>query len=63
MRILKDYMQHNYQVNETDGPQYEEIMEIIQNINEDKATSGIIKPQILKLGSTWGHDIIYRIIK
>ena len=45
-------MQYNYQVNETEGPKYEEVMEIIQNINEDKATSGIIKPQILKLGST-----------
>ena len=33
------------------------------NINEDKATTGIIKPQILKLGSKWGHDIIFRIIR
>ena len=45
MRILKDYMQYNYQINETDGPQYEEIMEIIQNVNEDEATSVIIKPK------------------
>ena len=29
MRILKDYMQYNYHINETEGPQYEEIMEII----------------------------------
>ena len=44
MRLLKDYMQFNYRINETEGPKYEEIMEIIQNVNEDKATSGIIKP-------------------
>ena len=29
MRILKDYMIHNYQAQETDGPQYEEVMKII----------------------------------
>ena len=51
MRILKDYMDYNYLINETNGPQYEEIMEIISNVNEEKATSGIIKPQIIKLGS------------
>ena len=44
MQLLKDYMEHNYQVQETNGPQYDEIMEIIMNINEDKATTGIIKP-------------------
>ena len=63
MRILKDYMKYNYQANETEGPQYKEIMEIISNINEVKDTTGIIKPQILKLGSKWCHDIIYRIIR
>ena len=55
MRMLKDYMQYNYQVPETEGPTYEEINEIMQSINENKATAGIIKPQIIKLGSTWGH--------
>ena len=44
MRILKDYMQYNYHVNETEGPKWEEIMEIIHNMNENKATSGIVKP-------------------
>ena len=29
MRLLKDFMIHNYQAQETDGPQYEEIMKII----------------------------------
>ena len=48
---------------ETEGPKYEEIMEIIHNMNENKATSGIIKPQIIKLGGTWCHEIIYRIIR
>ena len=33
------------------------------NINEEKASTGNIKPQILKLGSKWGHDIIFRIIR
>ena len=51
MRILKDYMEHNYRVDETEGPQYEEIMKIISSINEDKATSSNIKPIIIKLGS------------
>ena len=44
MRILKDYMQYNYHEMETEGPKYEEIMDIIHNMNENKATSGIIKP-------------------
>ena len=30
---------------------YEEIMNIITNINEDKASAGIIKPQILNQGA------------
>ena len=50
-------------MHETEGPKYEEIMKIIMNINEDKATTGNIKPQIIKLGSKWGHDIIFRIIR
>ena len=45
-------MQYNYNEEETEGPTYEEINEIMQNINENKATSSIIKPQIIKLGST-----------
>ena len=51
MRILKDYMDHNYRVDETEGPQYEEIMNIISSINEDKATSSNIKQVITKSGS------------
>ena len=56
-------MEHNYQIRETEGPQYNEIMNIIMNVNEEKATSGNIKPQILKLGSKWCHNIIFRIIR
>ena len=44
-------MDHNYTIRETEGPKYEEVMEIITQINEDKATAGNIKPHILKLGS------------
>ena len=51
MLLLKDYMNHNYLEQNTDGPQYEEIMEIMTNINTDKATSGSLKPIIIKLGS------------
>ena len=29
MRILRDYMQFNYRNNETNEPQYNEVMEII----------------------------------
>ena len=50
-------------MHETEGPKYEEIMKIIMNINGDKATTSNIKPQIIKLGSKWGHDIIFRIIR
>ena len=63
MRMCKDYMDHNYQINETEGPKYEEIMEILSNINDEKANSSIIKPVIIKVGGKWCHDIIYRIIK
>ena len=44
-------MEHNYTIRKTEGPKYEEIMDIITQINEDKATAGNIKPHILKLGS------------
>ena len=37
-------------------------MNIVSNINTDKATSGNIKSIIIKLGSKWCHDIIYRIV-
>ena len=37
-------------------------MEIISNINTDKATSGDIKSIVVKLGSKWCHDIVFRII-
>ena len=50
MRMCKDYMDHNYQINETEGPKYEEIMEIRSNINDEKANSSIIKPVIIKVG-------------
>ena len=29
MRIIKDYMEYNYQVLETDGPAFEEINDIM----------------------------------
>ena len=51
MLLLQDYMNHNYMEQNTAGPQYEEIMNIISNINTDKATSGNIKSIIIKLGS------------
>ena len=63
MQLLNDYMKHNYRVPDTEGPKYEEVMQILMNINEEKATTGNIKPQIIKLGSKWGHDILYRIIR
>ena len=39
MRLLLDYMNHNYGQHKTSGPQYEEIMDIISNTNTDKATA------------------------
>ena len=62
MLLLTDYMSHNYLEPDTPGPQYEEIMEIIANTNTNKATSGDVKAIIVKLGSKWCHDIIYKII-
>ena len=44
MAVIRDEMTYNYPVTETDGPSLEEVNEIIQNMNENKATSGIIKP-------------------
>ena len=44
-------MYYNYIEEETKDPTYEEINDIMQNMNENKATSSIIKPQIIKLGS------------
>ena len=52
-----------YDIPETEGPTFEEVNQILQNTNENKASSGIIKPQIIKLGSIWSHRIIYQIVR
>ena len=44
MMVIKDELIYNYPIQETEGPTFEEINEILQNINVNKATSGIIKP-------------------
>ena len=44
MMGIRDEIAFNYPVNETEGPTFEEVNEIMQNMNEKKATSGIIKP-------------------
>ena len=44
MAAIKDDILYNYPTVETEGPTFEEINEILQNINVKKATSGIIKP-------------------
>ena len=44
MAVIWDEITYSYPVNETEGPSFEEVNEIIQNMNENKATSGIIKP-------------------
>ena len=44
MHNLMDYMEHNYFTPNTPGPQYEEILQIIAQTNEDKTSSGMIKP-------------------
>ena len=44
MMVIKEELIYNYPIQETEGPTFEEINEILQNINVNKATSGIIKP-------------------
>ena len=44
MIAIKDELVYNYPIPETEEPTFEEINEILQNINVKKATSGIIKP-------------------
>ena len=44
MMVIKDEIMYNYPIYETEGPTFEEINEILQNINVKKATSGITKP-------------------
>ena len=41
---IRQEIDFNYNVPETDGPTFEEINQILQNTNENKASSGIIKP-------------------
>ena len=50
MAAIKDDILYNYPILETDGPTFEEINDILQNINIRKATSGCIKPQIIATG-------------
>ena len=50
MAAIKDDILYNYPILETDGPTFEEINDILQNVNIKKATSGIIKPQIIATG-------------
>ena len=50
MALIKDEIVYNYPIPETGGPTFEEVNEILQNINVNKATSGIIKPIIITTG-------------
>ena len=63
MTNIKYELDLTYNIPETEGPTFEEINQILQYTNESKASSGVIKPQIIKLGSVWCHRIIYRIVK
>ena len=51
MLNIKYEIDLNYDIPETEGPTFEEINQILQCTNETKASSGAIKPQIIKLGS------------
>ena len=51
MANIKYEIDLNYNIPETEGPTFEEINEILQHTNENKASSGSVKPQIIKLGS------------
>lgn len=51
MANIKQELDLMYDIPETAGPTFEEINQILQNTNENKATSGIIKPHIIKTGS------------
>ena len=44
MMGIRDELTYNYPIEETEGPTFEEVNEILQNINVKKATSGTIKP-------------------
>ena len=44
MNRIREEVTYNYPIEETEGPTFEEVNEIMQNINIKKATSGIIKP-------------------
>ena len=44
MISIREELTYNYPIEETEGPTFEEVNEIMQNINIKKATSGIIKP-------------------
>ena len=44
MISIREELTYNYPIEETEGPTFEEVNEIIQNINIKKAASGIIKP-------------------
>ena len=44
MANVKQEIDLTYNIPETDGPTFEEINQILQNTNENKASPGIIKP-------------------
>ena len=44
MMSIRDELTYNYPIEETQGPTFEEVNDILQSINIKKATSGIIKP-------------------
>ena len=44
MMSIREELTYNYPIEESEGPTFEEVNEILQNINIKKATSGIIKP-------------------
>lgn len=60
---LKDYFNRQYNEGRTEGPTFDEIMEIMVNINESKAVASSVKPKIIRMGGFWGHQLIYNIIQ
>lgn len=56
-------MKYRYGEPCTEGPSFDEVMNIAMNLNEKKATSSKIKPQIMRLGGARNMNIIFEIIR
>ena len=63
LQVAIQELDFNYDIPSTEGPTFEEFMEILTRINENKAAAGVVRPCIIRQGGIWGQQILFRILR